>query len=391
MDAFAQGARRARAADAAIASSAHDHRRDRFTIALVLSTIAIACAAMTMLSAAGKVDVPFALGFARGRGARGGARGGAASASALPRLGQAYAGGGSATSAAMASMSTADLGAYTADGFRRITTPMVFVSLGTKSDNERVQQSLGKLIKRGHMTSDELKRLVTVSHGVDATAWPANTHLVEYAVKDIRALSREQGKTLMDLPWLQIIDLSKQHENGMLPVEWRRLSHHVGCLYAHLFQWQLIKEKGFPKAIIFEADGVGVSDLPFSAMQEAIDRMPADADVLFTSFGNSKGGPLHHSWNSKNEDGSPVKVNMYHWNEFNAVAGLQSYVVTQSFIRKVQEYIAHKGADMVDAWLLGKMCVVGRDADWNMRGMGEGFKIVGGGPILNCYHATTWT
>ena len=388
MDAFAQGARRARAHDAAIAASAHDQRRHRFTIALVLSTIAIACAAMTMLSAAGNVNVPFALGSGRARRARAHARGDAAAASALPRLGQAFAGASRATSAPILGANSA---LYTTDGFRRVTTPMVFVSLGTQADNARVQQSLGKLMTRGRMTTDELKRLVTVSHGVDATAWPANTHLVEYAVKDIRVMAEEHGKTLMDLPWLQIIELSKEHEDGMLPVEWRRLSHHVGCLYAHLFQWQLIKEKGFPKTIIFEADGVGVSDLPMSAMQEAIDGMPSDADVLFTSFGNSKGGQLHHSWMSRNEDGSPVKVNMYHWNEFNAVAGLQSYVVTQSFVRKVQEYMSHKGADMVDAWLIGKMCVVGRDKDWNMRGMSEGFEIIDGGPILNCYHATTWT
>jgi len=383
MDAFVQGARRARDLDARVASSAVGARTHRFAIATVLSTLGIAFAAIVILNAGGKVKfASLSLGVA-GNSVDSDER-----ARGFANLGQAQAPAFASTGAGASA--SADLGFGGNNGFRKITTPMVFVSLGTEYDNNRVAQSLGKLITRAHMTSDELKSLVTVSHGVDATAWPANTHLVEYAVKDIREMSRQQGKTLMDLPWLQIIDLSKQHDSGMLPVEWRRLSHHVGCLYAHLFQWQLIKEKGYKKAIIFEADGVGVSDLPMSAMQEAIDQMPPDADVLFTSFGNNKGGPLHHAWRSKNEDGTPVDVHMYHWNEFNAVAGLQSYVVTQSFVRKVQEFIAHKGADMVDAWLLGKMCVVGRDADWNMRGLNEGFDIVGGGPIINCYHATTW-
>ena len=47
---------------------------------------------------------------------------------------------------------------------------------------------------------------------------------------------------------------------------------------------------------------------------------------------------------------------------------------------------------MIDAWLLGKMCVVGKDKDWNMRGLGETqFMPPGSKPILNCYHATTWS
>ena len=244
----------------------------------------------------------------------------------------------------------------------------------------------------GRMEPETLKRLVTVSKGVDATAWPDNTHLVEYAVKDIRTLAAQHGNVLAELPWVQIIELSKQTQDGRLPVEWRRLAHHVGCMYAHLFQWQLVKEQKLKKALIFESDGVQQTDLPFAEAQQAIDRLPEDADLLLFSFGNTPGGDLVDQWKGHGDDGTPVDVHLYKWNKWNAVAGLQSYVITDNFVRKVQEYISHKGADMIDAWLLGKMCVVGKDKDWNMRGLGETqFMPPGSKPILNCYHATTWS
>ena len=87
-----------------------------------------------------------------------------------------------------------------------------------------------------------------------------------------------------------------------------------------------------------------------------------------------------------------MDVHLYKWNKFNAVAGLQSYVITDRFVRKVQAYMSHSGADMIDAWLVGKMCVNGKDKEWNMRGLGETqFMPPGSKPIINCYHATTWS
>lgn len=271
-------------------------------------------------------------------------------------------------------------------------TPIFMISVGTTGDDAHMKMSLEKLRDRSGLTPEEIASLVTVSPGVDATAWPNNANLADFAVKDVRKMAKENGKTLMELPWLQILDLAKQQPDGKLPTEWRRLSHHVGCLYAHLFQWQLIKEKGLKKAMIVESDGVGASDLPFVELQRAIDRMPADADVLFTSFGNFHGGDLIDQWNGHGDDGTPVPVHLYKWDQFTPVAGLQAYVITDSFVRKVQEFMSHKGADMVDAWLIGKMCVVGKDKDWNMRGLGETqFMPPGSKPILNCYHATTWS
>jgi len=373
MDSFVQGIRRARAGDDLIRANTSVGRElsaSRFRAVVLTLTVGFTALAAFMIRS---VDVggirAAALGAiasdARTREA------GARRSGLLPRLGGQK--------------------AFAADA-PALHTPILMVSLGTKSDDDHVAESLQKFQTRSGLTPEEIKRLVTVSKGIDATAWPHNANLAEYAVKDVRKMREKLGGTLMQLPWVQIIDLAKQQPDGTLPPEWRRLAHHVGCLYAHMFQWQLAKEKGLKKAIIFESDGPGSSDLPFVELQRAIDRMPADADVLFTSFGNFHGGELIDTWPGHGDDGTPVPVHMYRWNEFTPVAGLQAYVITDSFVRKVQEFMAHKGADMVDAWLIGKMCVVGKDKDWNMRGLGETqFMPPGSKPILNCYHATTWS
>ena len=383
METFTQGARKARATDALMRDEnevAQRIRKDRFKTVVVLLTLGVFAAAFLMLST---TNVVASLGVrggavnALGRTLRTGRQGGRARSGVLAGLGSSLERGRSV----MARFGTPEL-----------NTPIFFVSIGTTDDDTQMKDSLERMRVRTGLEPETLKRLVTVSKGVDATAWPDNTHLVEYAVKDIRTLAAQHGNVLAELPWVQIIELSKQTQDGRLPVEWRRLAHHVGCMYAHLFQWQLVKEQKLKKALIFESDGVQQTDLPFAEAQNAIDRLPEDADLLLFSFGNTPGGDLVDQWKGHGDDGTPVDVHLYKWNKWNAVAGLQSYVITDNFVRKVQEYISHKGADMIDAWLLGKMCVVGKDKDWNMRGLGETqFMPPGSKPILNCYHATTWS
>jgi len=374
MDAFAQGARRARAAEALLrdeTSTARAVRRERFQSAALVLTLGVFAVAFLLLSHANVSSLPGAAAIALG---------GAMARSTTPT--------GHARSGVLASLGVAPF----ARDKKQLNTPIFFVSVGTRDDKDKVEDSLQRLAMRSGLGPAELKRMVTISKGIDASAWPDNTHLVEYAVKDIRKLASRRGAKLMELPWLQIIDLSKQTKDGKLPVEWRRLAHHVGCMYAHLFQWQLVKERGLKKALIFESDGVEHTDMPLVETQRAIDMMPKDADMMLLSFGNTPGGDLVQTWKGHGDDGTPVDVHLYKWDQWNAVAGLQSYVITDSFVRKVQEYISHSGADMIDAWLVGKMCVCGKDKDWNMRGLGETeFMPPGSKPIINCYHATTWS
>jgi hypothetical protein len=387
---FAQGARRARAVETWMrdgTSAAHALRRDRFKAVVVIATVCVLGAALALLSTANGVSEHVsALGRAVLR-VGGGASG---------QSGKGIAGRGS-PAGVLASLDAIETATprrrNAALGMRRtkLTVPIIMITLGTADDDQAAKESLIKLMERTSMTPEELKDIVFFSKGVDATAWPDNMHLAEYAVRDVRKQAGELGHTIMDLPWLQIMELSKQTKDGKLPVEWRRLAHHVGCLYAHLAQWQLVKDMGLKHALIFESDGVGKADLPFTELPTAISKLPRDADLLLLSFGNTPGGDLVAKWPGHGDDGVEVEAHLYKWDQFQAVAGLQCYVITQSFVRKVHEYIAHKGADMIDAWLLGKMCVVGKDKDWNMRGLGEtDFMPPGSKPILNCYHASTW-
>ena len=374
MDAFAQGARKARAVEALLrdeTSTARAVRRERFHSAALILTLGVFAVAFLLLSHANVSSLPGAAAIALG---------GAMTRSTKPA--------GHARSGVLASLGAAPF----ARNKPQLNTPVFFVSVGTKEDKKNVEDSLQRMALRSGLGPVELKRLVTISKGIDASAWPDNTHLVEYAVKDVRKLASQHGAKLAELPWLQIIDLSKQTKDGKLPVEWRRLAHHVGCMYAHLFQWQLVKERGLKKALIFESDGIEHTDFPLVETQKAIDMMPKDADLLLLSFGNTHGGDLVKEWKGHGDDGTPVDVHLYKWNKFNAVAGLQSYVITDRFVRKVQAYMSHSGADMIDAWLVGKMCVNGKDKEWNMRGLGETqFMPPGSKPIINCYHATTWS
>ena len=68
----------------------------------------------------------------------------------------------------------------------QLNTPVFFVSVGTKEDKKSVEDSLQRMALRSGLGPAELKRLVTISKGIDASAWPDNTHLVEYAVNDVR-------------------------------------------------------------------------------------------------------------------------------------------------------------------------------------------------------------
>ena len=80
-------------------------------------------------------------------------------------------------------------------------------------------------------------------------------------------------------------------------------------------------------------------------------------------------------------NGAFAKIDIYKMNtRASALSGLQSYVITQSFIKKAHNFIATYGADMVDAFTAGNMCAY-KDW-WNQADISKGEK-----PILNCFQA----
>ena len=63
------------------------------------------------------------------------------------------------------------------------------------------------------------------------------------------------------------------------------------------------------------------------------------------------GGKLFSRFADK--DGNAVE--MHEWSQ-EGVAGLGAYLYSDRFVGKIFKHIAENGADMVDAWLIDKMC-----------------------------------
>ena len=75
--------------------------------------------------------------------------------------------------------------------------------------------------------------------------WPERIEVANYAVAGVLALTAHPDSLqgLQSLPWLDV--LTKRDGEGKLsdPAA-LSLSHHFGCLFAHLTQWQLAADLG---------------------------------------------------------------------------------------------------------------------------------------------------
>ena len=65
----------------------------------------------------------------------------------------------------------------------------------------------------------------------------------------------DQHRSLVGVPWIDAIEL-REANTGALRSERVGLSHHIGCLFAHMKAWQNMKDLGMNKAWIMEADGL---------------------------------------------------------------------------------------------------------------------------------------
>ena len=277
-----------------------------------------------------------------------------------------------------------------------LDVPVVFIALrDNDEDLWKVRRTIETLAGETRVNYEDLAETVSISQGIDAKKWPKDIANAEYAVKDIRKLFHKKVKDgtvfasdvkdfyqLMGL--LKHIDTRKADGTlDQFSVD-RGLSHHVGCLYAHLYQWQWVKDQGWPIAWIMESDGNKMTNVPFWAVQTLTENMPKEADMLFLqNFNKEPGfeGPHFKSVGVRGPNGAFAKIDIYKMNtRASALSGLQSYVITQSFIKKAHNFIATYGADMVDAFTAGNMCAY-KDW-WNQADISKGEK-----PILNCFQA----
>ena len=265
-------------------------------------------------------------------------------------------------------------------------------------------------------TQERLKEIPLIhaekSPGVDPKAWPQsglqealyatgfarlfwNIHQNDPLYADLPP----ERRTVAELPWIG--EVEKRDQNGYFRAQSQGLSHHYGCLYAHLYQWQKIKDTGLKKALILESDGLSLTRVPLESIPSVAKQMPGDADfVTLQLYPYEPAGverrnvEIKHPTSGEHKTYSFDKLN-YHPQQ--GYAGLASYIATDTFVEKIQHFLALHGADMIDGYILNKLCTTSynneeaKNIAWTMYDMQKythPFDPQNPTPtILNCYKA----
>ena len=236
------------------------------------------------------------------------------------------------------------------------------------------------------------------THGVDPLQWPNRIEDAQYAVKGLRSYmqSHKSDPALVDflkvrqepfvpsglsygkddgispgINWIDTFDNFREHpwlmaidhrgSDGKLAEEEVGRAHHIGCLFAHLYQWQLMLDRGVKKALIFESDAPRIMEaIPFWASEQVADHAPVDTDILLIRsqrVGEKPPGPLVSTFLATNPHDSSEKqtINIHKYKSAGAGAGFEAYVVSSNFAKKAQAYLAKHGADMIDGYII-KLC-----------------------------------
>ena len=236
------------------------------------------------------------------------------------------------------------------------------------------------------------------THGVDPLQWPNRIEDAQYAVKGLRSYmqSHKSDPALVDflkvrqepfvpsglsygkddgispgINWIDTFDNFREHpwlmaidhrgSDGKLTEEEVGRAHHIGCLFAHLYQWQLMLDRGVKKALIFESDAPRIMEaIPFWASEQVADHAPVDTDILLIRsqrVGEKPPGPLVSTFLATNPHDSSEKqtINIHKYKSAGAGAGFEAYVVSSNFAKKAQAYLARHGADMIDGYII-KLC-----------------------------------
>jgi hypothetical protein len=170
-----------------------------------------------------------------------------------------------------------------------LTTHVLVITLDSEPDRAKfalVRAWLGGVNRTDFGGIDQYLEL---SPGVDPLAWPAHFEDAEYGVRGLEAMlyqnetARREGVTdIGQMGWVQAVQEARDNAK-YLPAHWQRLAHHVGCLFAHLHQWQKAADRGWDDTIIMESDAAGnPGTVPASAFQDIVNHHPSDYDVIFT-------------------------------------------------------------------------------------------------------------
>ena len=260
-----------------------------------------------------------------------------------------------------------------------LTTHVLVLGIDSKNDRKNAKYVREWLSAENRMDFEDLDRYLEISAGVNAYAWPKHLKDAEYAVRDLeKALEADgRGKTLGDLYYAGALAEARAN-GGALPAGWDgALTHHVGCMYAHMYQWQYAWDKKWENTIVLESDAPWSISVPAFSFQDIVNHQPFDYDVIFLTHGDAVTGDYLYSFDSHGPE-YDSRIHMYRWNQIEGAAGLQGYIINRRFKKKLEDYVVQTGGmDMVDAWLMVKVC-------------GSKVKNAEGEDVyaLNCYHAT---
>ena len=273
------------------------------------------------------------------------------------------------------------------------TAPLQIITLGRPDESATIASALRSLAET-HGTSAVIHN-VRATPGVDISEWPRRLDVAEYAVSGILAQTEhpeDMEKAFENLPWLNYLTNRDPKTGKVTDPDVLLRQHHVGCLFAHLAQWQLAADSGNKHTFIFESDGFlpGLLAVPVAALGDIQHQAPEDYDIVFLHHPGEIVGPKVKEFRTALGD----EVELYEYNEPKSPSGLSGYLVSDRFVRKMQALVASRGADMVDAWLMDHLCRPLRENDWaydlpHFEGANDGKGVQWGQKYLNCYKAMT--
>lgn len=260
-----------------------------------------------------------------------------------------------------------------------LVTHVLTMSTGTRADRERTRYIRKWLSGENRMDFVDLDRYLEVTPGVRADEWPAKFHDAEYAVRDLErelAASRDgvRGKGLEALYYINALQWAREN-NKTLTDNFKHVSHALGCLLGHMYQWQYAWDKKYEDTVVLESDAPNLISVPPFSFQDIVNHQPFDYDIIFLTLPHVEPGDYLYSFHSHGPKRDEM-IHMYRWNTVKHRAGIQAYVMSRRFKFKVIKFVASSGGmDMVDAWLMTEVCSK-RQPDT-------------GKYALNCYYATT--
>lgn len=228
---------------------------------------------------------------------------------------------------------------------RKLETPMMIIALDASVKDQKKALDLKASIERSYRL-EPTQSLVTLESATYPARWPETIELADEAVEELTKLRPYRA-----LYYIQSLH-SAHKNNDTLPHAAMGVSHHIGCLFSHMRMWRLHAKRHNQWSFIFESDGGWWLGAPPKHLQSIVDHAPHRADLIFTKRGFVNSGQFVKQWKS-GED----MMYMYRVNRMIGGAGLSSYLIGPNFVDKIYEQIVfHRGADMVDAWLMLRMC-----------------------------------